>query len=108
MSTQPLPITQAPLRKLVRVPISIANLAGWLKQDVSIQYKITHGLPTGAKLELIRLNDDKTTLVLFFSHESFDAVQADVFVPEFKCIFESLEPAPAPTEPEEQPDPAQD
>lgn len=92
MKPQPPSITSPPLRKLVRVPITIENLAEWVKQDAEIHYKCATGIPPGAELDLVKLSEDKQSLVLFFKHESFEAVEASVFVPEFKCIFESLAP----------------
>jgi len=90
MSTQPPSITSPPLRKMVRVPITIENLAEWIKQDAEIHYKCVTGIPPGAELDLVRLSEDKQSLVLFFKHDSFQAVEASVFVPEFQCVFESL------------------
>ncbi len=92
MKPQPPSITSPPLRKLVRVPITIENLAEWVKQDTEIHYKCSTGIPPGAELDLVKLSEDKQSLVLFFKHESFEAVEASVFVPEFKCAFESLAP----------------
>jgi hypothetical protein len=101
-------ITSPPLRKLVRVPITIENLAEWIKQDAEIHYKCTTGIPPGAELDLVKLSEDKQSLVMFFKHESFEAVEASVFVPEFKCEFESLAPPveskiPSAKEQEQQP-----
>ena len=96
MSTpQPPSITSPPLRKLVRVPITIENLAEWVKQDVEIHYKCVTGIPPGAELDLVKLSEDKQSLVMFFKHDSFKAVEASVFVPEFQCAFESLKPGAA-------------
>jgi len=92
MNGQPPSITSPPLRKLVRVPIVIESLAEWVKQDVAINYKCVTGIPPGAELDLVKLSEDKKSLVLFFKHDSFQAVEAAVFVPEFKCVFESLTP----------------
>jgi len=92
MNGQPPSITSPPLRKLVRVPITIENLAEWIKQDVEIHYKCVTGVPPGAELDLVKLSEDKQSLVMFFKHDSFEAVEASVFVPEFKCAFESLYP----------------
>jgi hypothetical protein len=46
---------------------------------------------------------------MFFKHDSFEAVEASVFVPEFKCAFESLAPPvqsqiPTAQEQEQQPE----
>lgn len=76
----------------MRVPITVDNLAEWVKQDAEIHYKCATGIPPGAELDLVKLSEDKQSLVLFFKHESFEAVEASVFVPEFKCVFESLAP----------------
>jgi len=90
----PPPITSPPLRKMVRVPITIENLADWVKQGAEIHYKCVTGIPPGAELDLVKLTEDKQTLVMFFKHDSFQAVEASVFVPEFQCVFESLAAAP--------------
>lgn len=113
MKPQPPSITSPPLRKLVRVPITIENLAEWVKQDAEIHYKCATGIPPGAELDLVKLSEDKKSLVLFFRHDSFEAVEASVFVPEFKCAFESLAPPvqstiPTAQEQEQQPEATQE